>query len=109
MATVAIKPLTGDELGQREVILVVEELSPTDDVTRVNRRVSQFLKRGVALVWLVDPEVRCVTVYRADRYPVVLDQPEDLLGDDVLPDFRCRVADFFARPGQPGTPSGDPG
>jgi Uma2 family endonuclease len=81
--------------------LVVEVLSPNNQTTKVNRRVGQFLKRGVSVVWLVDPEVRCVTVYRADHYPVVLDDREELTGGDVLPDFRCRVAEFFARPGQP--------
>jgi Uma2 family endonuclease len=80
--------------------LVVEVLSPNDQTTRVNRRISQFLKRGVALVWLVDPEVRSVTIYRADRYHVVVDETEELTGEEVLPDFRCRVAEFFARPGQ---------
>ncbi len=80
--------------------LVVEVLSPNDQQSRTNRRISQFLMRGVPLVWLVDPEVRCVTVYRRDRYPVVVDETEELTGEEVLPDFRCRVAEFFARPGQ---------
>src|SRR5262249_26305765 len=38
--------------------LVVEVLSPNDQQSRTNKRISQFLMRGVPLVWLVDPEVR---------------------------------------------------
>jgi Uma2 family endonuclease len=79
--------------------VVVEVLSPSDQMTKVNKRLGQFLKRGVPLVWLVDPEVRSVSVYRADKYPVVLDEMEELTGEEVLPDFRCRVAEFFALPG----------
>jgi Uma2 family endonuclease len=80
--------------------LVVEVLSPSDRTTQINRRLGQYLKRGVLLIWLVDPEVRSATIYRADRYPQVLDEMEELTGEEVLPDFRCRVAEFFALPGK---------
>lgn len=96
---------TADDMDRKHASLppklAVEILSPNDQPTRINRRAGQLLRRGVALVWLVDPEVRCVTVCRADRFPVVLDETEELTGDDVLPEFRCRVAAFFARPGKP--------
>jgi Uma2 family endonuclease len=80
--------------------LVVEVLSPNDQQTKVNKRLSQYLKMGVPLVMLVDPEVRSVTVYRQGKYHYVLDDKEELTGEDVLPDFRCRVAELFAMPGQ---------
>jgi Uma2 family endonuclease len=80
--------------------LVVEVLSPNDQTSKTNLRLSQFLKRGVPLVWLVDPEVRCVTVYRLNHHHLVLDETEELTGGEILPDFRCRVAEFFALPGQ---------
>jgi Uma2 family endonuclease len=79
--------------------LVVEVLSPSDQTTKVNRRLSQYLKKGVPLVWLVDPEIRSVTVYRHGKDHYVLDEGEELTGEEVLPDFRCRVAEFFALPG----------
>ncbi len=66
----------------------------------MNKRLSQYLKMGVPLVMLVDPEVRSVTVYRHGKDHYVLDDKDELTGEDVLPDFRCRVAEFFARPGQ---------
>jgi Uma2 family endonuclease len=79
--------------------LVVEVLSPNDHQGRTSRRVSQYLQRGVPLVWVVDPEVRYVTVYRPGKEHYTVDDSEELGGDDVLPEFRCRVADFFTRPG----------
>jgi Uma2 family endonuclease len=81
--------------------LIVEVLSPSDTVTRTNRRVSQYLRRGVPLVWLVDPEVRSVTVYRPGQDYTVLDETDELVVEEVLPGWRCRVADLFAVPGWP--------
>ena len=75
--------------------LAVEVLSPHDRIGKVTRRIDQFLKSGIGLVWLVDPESKDVTVYRADKKPYVLGETEELSGDDILPDFRCKVADFF--------------
>ena len=64
------------------------------------RRISQFLQKGIPLVWLIDPDARNVTVYRPDKTPVVVEADEELTGFDVLPEFRCRVAEFFAMPGE---------
>jgi Uma2 family endonuclease len=80
--------------------LAVEVLSPGDNPNKVTRRVSQFLGRGVAMVWVIDPELRTVAVYEPAKLPRVLDETDELTGEDVLPDFRCRVALFFAMPGQ---------
>jgi len=78
--------------------LAVEVRSPNDRMSKINRRISQFLDWGVVLVWLVDPEDQTVTVYRRDKRPEVLEADQELTGDGILPDFRCRVADFFFMP-----------
>lgn len=75
--------------------LIVEVRSPNDQPTKTQRRISDFLRRGVPLVWLVDPEARSVTVYPGGRPHFVVDDTEELTGETVLPDFRCKVADFF--------------
>jgi len=80
--------------------LVVEVRSPHDRERRVMRRLEQYLRFGVPMVWLVDPEDRFVSVHQPSQIPRVLEESDDLIADDVLPDFRCRVADFFALPGQ---------
>ncbi len=80
--------------------LVIEVLSPNDQLTKVNRRISRFIKWGVPLVWLIDPEEQTVTIYRPDCVPEVLEKDEELTGGNLLPDFRCRVADFFFMPGE---------
>jgi Uma2 family endonuclease len=88
------------KFAERIPRLVVEVLSPSDQMTKVNRRISQFLKRGVPLVWLVDPEARSVTVYRSGGVFNVVPESGVLTGEDVLPKLRYRVAELFALPGE---------
>jgi Uma2 family endonuclease len=88
--------------------LAVEVLSPNDRWGAVTRRITQFLQRGVALVWLVDPEGRTVTVYRNGQLPQVLEGEDELACEEVLPGFRCRTADFFYLPGEESPPPATP-
>lgn len=78
--------------------LAVEVKSPNDRMNKITRRISQFLQWGVALIWLLDPEDRTIAIYRRDRPAEVLEEHEEVIGDGILPDFRCRVADFFYMP-----------
>jgi len=39
-------------------------------------------------------------VYQRGCEPYVLGEQEEITGEGVLPDFRCRVADFFRMPGE---------
>jgi Uma2 family endonuclease len=88
------------KFSERIPRLIVEVLSPSDKMPKVNRRISQYLKRGVPLVWLVDPETRTVTVYRHGKDFEVVREHEVVTGEDVLPKLRYRVADLFALPGE---------
>ena len=53
--------------------------------------------RTERVVWLVDPAKKTVTVHRRGAPPRVFDVSDDLDGDDVLPGFRLKVAEIFAR------------
>jgi len=79
--------------------LTVEVLSPHDQAARVNLRVAQYLRRGVPLVWVMEPETRTVAVYRPGQIHQVLDDTEEVTGGDVLPEVRLPVAELFALPG----------
>lgn len=83
---------------ERRPTLIVEVLSPFDRMSDVNRRVGQFLAKDVPLVWLVDPDLRCVTVYRPGEMHRVLDEQDDLTDDAVLPGLHLTVADLFRKP-----------
>jgi Uma2 family endonuclease len=76
-------------------LLVVEVLSPHDRWTPFMRRVLRYLRSGVPLLWVLDPVEQWALVFRAREITRVLSADEELTGEDVLPAFRCRVADFF--------------
>jgi Uma2 family endonuclease len=93
--------------SDRPPTLAVEVLTPNDKWAKVTRRLTGFLSRGVAVMWLVDPEEQSVTVWRVNQLPQVFEGEDELTGEPELPGFRCRVADLFYLPGeeQPAGPA----
>jgi len=75
--------------------LVVEVLSPSDRAAEVRAKVADYLAAGTSVVWVVDPESQCVTVYRSLLAPRVLAVGDELAGEDILPGFTVRVAELF--------------
>lgn len=76
--------------------IAVEVLSPSDTQIEVEEKVEQWLAAGTALVWVVNPRSKTVTVHRAGRDPRVLRENATLEGEDVCPGFAVKVADVFA-------------
>jgi Uma2 family endonuclease len=79
--------------------LAVEVVSPRDLFYEVSQKVEEYLGAGVRLVWVVDPEVQTVLIYRADGSIAGLRADGELDGEDVIPGFRCRVGSLFVMPG----------
>ena len=75
--------------------LAVEILSPSNTAAEMREKVAEYLRVGVLLVWIVDPERETVTIHTSDAAPVILPAAADITGGAVLPDFRCPVAAFF--------------
>lgn len=88
---------TGTLKGYRQGApdLVVEVLSPSDTMKKVEAKVAQWLEAGARMVWVVSPKLRTVTVYRSLTNIVVLTEKDTLDGGDVVPDFQIRVAEIF--------------
>jgi Uma2 family endonuclease len=79
--------------------LIVEVLSPHDRTSKTIQRVHQYFGSGVPLVWLVDPETNMVTAHRPGKEPEAKTEKEEISAEDVLPNCKFRVADFFKLPG----------
>jgi Uma2 family endonuclease len=80
--------------------LIVEVMSPNDRMGKMLKRIAKFLKKGVAMAWLLDPEDETLTIFTPNREPIVLERDEDVAGLKLLPDFRSKVSDFFVMPGE---------
>ena len=75
--------------------LAVEILSPSNTAAEMREKVTEYLRVGVRLVWIVDPETETVTIHTPDAALVILAAGAEITGGAVLPDFRCPVAAFF--------------
>ena len=78
-------------------VLAVEILSPSNTQEEVMEKVTLYLEVGVALVWVIEPVFRTVTVYRPGKDPELFNAEQELVGDPHLPGFRVAVADLFRR------------
>lgn len=93
--------------GDTQPRLAVEVLSPNDRPDCVMDKITDYLNNNVDVVWVLDPQARTVTVYRKNAEPKVLTEKDRLTDEEVLPGFRCKVADFFVLPGSlPGKKAG---
>lgn len=75
--------------------LVVEILSPNDRWTEVTQKLREYFAIGVRLVWVVDPQARCIYAYRTLTDVREFSANDDLPGEDVLPGFSVKVARLF--------------
>jgi Uma2 family endonuclease len=78
--------------------LAIEILSPSNRPYQVRAKVADYLAAGCRLVWVVNPERRSVTTYRAILAPRVLLADDELDGEDVLPGLRTSVRSIFESP-----------
>jgi Uma2 family endonuclease len=85
----------GGSLWRIHPDLAVEVTSPSNTWTDIQERVTDYLRAGTTLVWVVDPPTRTVTVYRPAVRAERLDESGLLEGEDHLPGFRLALAEFF--------------
>jgi Uma2 family endonuclease len=78
--------------------LAVEIISPNDLYERVISKVEEYLAGGVRQVWLISPEHKTVTIYSSPTHTTILTEADDLVSEELLPGFRCRIADLFRSP-----------
>ncbi len=75
--------------------LAVEVISENDTVPEVRRKVEEYLRAGVKLVWEVEPETRTMLIHRQDGTRQMLHDHDTLSGENVVPGFACQVAEFL--------------
>lgn len=78
--------------------LAVEVLSPNDTAHLIIDKITDYLNNGVEVVWVIDPDNKRVTIYSKTAGVQMLTEKDALPGGDVLPGFRCKMADLFLLP-----------
>ena len=75
---------------------VVEIRSRTDNLRPLRNKMVLWMEGGARLGWLIDTRNRQVYVYRAGQpEPQLLEAPETLDGEDVLPGFAFPVRQYI--------------
>jgi len=75
--------------------LAVEVISPTDTQWDVSEKVQDYLDAGTQMVWVIDPVLQTVAVYRPNTDYKLLKRGNTLNGEDVVEGFSCQVAQLF--------------
>ena len=75
---------------------VVEIRSISDNLRPLQRKMQIWMDGGARLGWLIDPRSRRVYVYRNGQpEPEILENPETLDGEDILPGFSFDVRQYI--------------
>ena len=75
-------------------VLAVEILSGSETHEGIVAKVALYLSAG-AVVWVVDPDFRTITIHRPGRPPEGLNETHELDVDPELPGFRVPVRAVF--------------
>ncbi|MGK2966842.1 MAG: Uma2 family endonuclease [Tepidiformaceae bacterium] len=76
--------------------LAVEILSPGDRPGTVADKLAFYLRTGVPLVWIVDPETRRIDAHRPGVPSVSYEAPDVMGGEPVLPGLALDLGELFA-------------
>jgi len=76
--------------------LVVEVLGLNENFADYEGKVAEYLRWGVRLVWLVDPNTQRVMVVKRGGERRILEGKDVLSGEDVVPGFKIKVKSIFA-------------
>ena len=66
---------------------MVELRSSSDKLESLQAKMKEYVDNGAKLGWLLDPQPRRVEIYRPGLAVEVLENPDSLSGDKVLPGF----------------------
>ncbi len=78
---------------------VIEVISNTDAINRVNKKMQNYRAAGVKVVWHIFPQDKEVQIYCGDNLDTVYIKRGDAIcsAEPVLPDFKLSVNDIFKR------------
>ncbi len=78
---------------------VIELVSPSDLKNQryedLQAKMQEYLDNGVRLGWLIEPSAKMVEIYRVGQQVEILNSPQTLSGEDVLPGFVLDLSEIF--------------
>ena len=66
---------------------LIELMSPSDSLSETQTKMKEYQENGMRLGWLINRNSQQVEIYRIGKDVEILDSPQTLSGEDVLPEF----------------------
>ncbi|NEO15853.1 MULTISPECIES: Uma2 family endonuclease [unclassified Moorena] len=66
---------------------VVELMSPSDSLEKTRAKMREYMENGARLGWLINRKQRKTEIYRPHQAVEILNNPDTMSGEDVLPGF----------------------
>jgi Uma2 family endonuclease len=83
--------------------LCIEIISTTEDPVDTMRKVREYFDAGAQVVWHLFPETQQAKIYTSPTAVTTYEADDELDGGDLIPGFRCRVAELFKVAKRPAT------
>ena len=78
---------------------VIELVSPSDIKNQryedLQAKMREYLDNGIELGWLIEPAAKTVEIYRSGKKVEMLNNPQTLSGENILPGFILDLSDIF--------------
>ena len=78
---------------------VIELVSPSDIKNQkyedLQAKMQEYIDNGARLGWLIEPSAKTVEIYRPNQQVEVLNNPQTLSGESVLPGFVLNLSEIF--------------
>jgi Uma2 family endonuclease len=74
---------------------VIELVSESDDLADTQAKMREYIDNGLRLGWLLNPKDQQVEIYRQNQEVEILENPQTLSGEDVLPGFILDLTPIF--------------
>jgi Uma2 family endonuclease len=73
----------------------IELLSPSDNLAKTQSKMQEYLDNGMELGWLINRKNQQVEIYRRGKEVEVLNCPDSLSGETLLPKFRLDLESIW--------------
>ncbi len=75
---------------------VIELMSPSDRLSKLEPKMQEWIENGAQLGWLLDPDHRTVYIYSPGSEPERVSNPDRLVGEGPVAGFVLELADIWA-------------
>lgn len=74
---------------------VIELLSLNDEIEETRKKMIEYLENGTKLGWLIAPQTKTVEIYHPNQSVIILNNPQTLSGEDILPGLVLDLRDIL--------------